>query len=207
MLLLHTMNLLPAWIALPVLVFLYDPLVRLFPGVDKDNYVRRIVGAANRYFYQKFIATPFHERILFLPYCLRARNCPTLIDQENGLQCLPDCGLDCELQRTRQIALDLGYQAVFIIVSGRLHKNEVALRSRDFLLRQIEIYRPRAVIGCLCARDLRQKYLNLKNISPNGTLGRHGHAVIPQVVLLNDCNCRQSAVDWVLLERLIRAPG
>jgi hypothetical protein len=200
------MNLsLPAWLTLPVLVFLYRPLVRFFPKMDKDAYVRRVVAAGNRFFRQRFCRTPYGERMLFLPYCLRAEGCATVIDQEKGLLCQADCRIPCRLGEMRELALGLGYLDVCVVVSGRLHKQKGVLRSRDFLVRRIGQHQPRAVLGCLCTRDLREKYLRSANVSPVGSLGGHGLKVIPQVCLLRDCSCRQSSVDWQALEALIRA--
>jgi len=194
----------PSWITLPLLVFFYKPLTLLFPGMNKDKYVRLVVRAGNRYFRKKFMEIPYAERILFLPYCLRSAGCPTTIEPEKGLICPDACQIPCRLRMVRRMALDLGYLDVLVVVSGRIHKKEGMLRSRDFLVRQIERLRPRGVIGCLCSRDLREKYLRPDNVSPKGTLGSHGIKVIPQVCLLKDCNCRQSAVDWQELESLVR---
>ena len=196
---------LPPWLTLPVLVFFYQPLTRFFPKMDKDAYVRKVVAAGNRFFRTRFVRTPYAERMLFLPYCLRAEGCATVIDQEKGLLCQDDCLLPCRLREMRAMALALGYMDVSVVVSGRLHKKDGVLRSRDFLVRRIEQRQPRAVLGCLCTRDLREKYLRSANVSPEGSLGGHGLKVIPQVCLLKDCNCRQSSVDWQELEALIRA--
>ena len=197
----------PSWLTLPVLVFLYRPLVRFFPKMDKDAYVRKVVMAGNRFFRQRFARIAYGERMLFLPYCLRAEGCATVIDQEKGLLCPADCRIPCRLREMRELALSLGYLDVSIVVSGRLHKKDGVLRSRDFLVRRIGQRQPRAVLGCLCTRDLREKYLRSANVSPEGSLGGHGLKVIPQVCLLKDCNCRQSSVDWQELEALIRAKG
>lgn len=197
----------PAWLALPALVFFYRPLLWLFPRLDKDSYVRRVVAAGNRFFGGRFRRIPYRERVLFLPYCLRAEGCPTEIDPERGLQCDAACSLPCRLREMRDMARELGYLDVFIVVSGRAHRQEGVLRSRDFLVRQIGRVGPRAVIGCLCTRDLREKYLRPSNVSPGGSLGGHGLKVIPQVWLLDDCNCRRSSVDWEGLAALVRAIG
>ena len=196
---------LPTWLILPVLVFFYHPLARFFPKMDKDAYVRKVVAAGNQFYRQRFAQTPYAERMLFLPYCLRAEGCATVIDQEKGLLCPPECRISCRLREMREMALALGYQDVSVVVSGRLHKKDGVLRSRDFLVRRIEQRRPKAVLGCLCTRDLREKYLRSANVSPEGSLGGHGLKVIPQVCLLKDCNCRQSSIDWQELEKLIRA--
>lgn len=195
----------PAWISLPVLVFFYKPLVRIFPKMNRDSYVRRVVAVGNRYFYKKFCRIPYARRMLFLPYCLRAGGCPTIIDQERGLLCPDTCKIVCRLRDMKNMAQWLGYQDVFIVVSGRMHKKDGVLRSRDFLVRQITEHAPEAVIGCLCTKDLREKYLRPENVSPQGSLGRHGNKVIPQVCLLTSSNCRQSGVDWQQLEKLIKS--
>ena len=196
---------LPPWLVLPVLVFFYHPLARFFPKMDKDAYVRKVVAAGNQFYRRRFAQTPYAERMLFLPYCLRAEGCATVIDQDKGLLCPPECRIPCRLREMREMALALGYQDVSVVVSGRLHKKDGVLRSRDFLVRRIEQRRPKAVLGCLCTRDLREKYLRSANVSPEGSLGGHGLKVIPQVCLLKDCNCRQSSIDWQELEKLIRA--
>lgn len=197
-------NLLPAWLTLPLLVLLYKPLCRLLPGLDKDAYVRRTVAAGNRFYARRFRRIPFNQRLLFLPYCLRGPDCPTAIDPDQGLICSPECKLPCRLRETKELALGLGYRNAFIVVSGRLHKGEGILRSRNFLVRRIEEYQPKGVIGCLCTRDLREKYLRPETIAPNGTLGRHGTPVIPQVFLLANSRCKGSTVEWSQLEQLIK---
>ncbi|MFU8819269.1 MAG: DUF116 domain-containing protein [Desulfurivibrio sp.] len=199
------LNLIPSWLTLSLLVFLYKPLCRLRPKMNKDAYVRRTVAAGNRFYARRFRRIPFARRLLFLPYCLRAKDCPTEIDPAEGLICPPHCLLACPLRRLRALALELGYQRVFIVVSGRLHQEEGILRSRNFLVRQIERYQPQGVIGCLCTRDLREKYLKPETIAYSGTLGREGVAVIPQVCLLDSSNCRQSTVDLQHLEEMIRS--
>jgi len=199
------MKLLPTWISLPALVAFYRPLVRLSPNINKDGYVRRVVAVANSYFNKKFARIPFGDRMLFLPYCLRAQHCPTQIDHEEGLQCPADCNIVCNLKEMKETALALGYRNVYIVVSGKLHRKQGILRSRDFLVGKIKQHRPAGVIGCLCSGDLRRKYLSPKNLSPNGTLGKHGLSVIPQVALLLNNNCRkQSEVNWEHLRSLIK---
>ena len=199
------MQLIPSAISLPFLVYLYRPLLRFFPAINKDRYARKVVRAANNFFAKKFRAVPFSQRVLFLPYCLRPSGCPTIIDSKEGLQCPPECTITCKLRETKEQALHLGYRDARIVVSGKLHRQEGVLRSRDFLIRHIELLQPRAVIGCLCTNDLCRKYLHPDNLSADGTLGKHGLKVIPQVVLLASPNCRQSSVDWQTLQDTITA--
>lgn len=191
------MRLIPSSISLPVLVYLYQPLKRVFPKLSRDWYAKKVVGAINNFFFKKFAKIPFSERLLFLPYCLRPQECPTIIDKENGLQCPAECHIKCQLRETKKLALDLGYRDARIVVSGKLHRKQGILRSRDFLIKHIELLKPRAVIGCLCSNDLCKKYLHPDNLSHDGTTGKkHGFKVIPQIVLLSDTNCRQSSVNW-----------
>ena len=198
-------NLLPAWLTLPILVALYKPLCRLLPGLNKGAYVRRTVEAGNRFYARRFRRIPYRRRMLFLPYCLRHPRCPTSIDPDQGLICPDQCDLECRLRQSRQLALELGYSKAYIVVSGRLHKDQGAVRSRNFLVRRIEEFQPQGVIGCLCTRDLREKYLRPDTISPGGTLGRQGTQVIPQVLLLENSRCKGSKVDWDKLDELIRS--
>jgi hypothetical protein len=109
------------------------------------------------------------------------------------------------VQKLKKLAQGKNYKDTFVVVSGRLHKGEGILRSRDFLAKQVENLKPRAVIGCLCARDLRQKYLTPKNLSPSGTLGSMGRKVLPQIVLLDTCNCGKNTVNTEKLAELIQA--
>ena len=193
------MQLIPSFITLPFLVYLFRPLQHFFPALNKDRYARRVVSAANHFFQKKFSRVPFSERMLFLPYCLRPHECPTIIHKEEGLQCPPECTIVCKLREIRDLALHLGYRDARIVVSGKLHRQQEVLRSKDFMIRQIELLKPRAVIGCLCTTDLCKKYLHPENLSRGGTLGKHGLKVIPQIVLLKSPNCRQSSVDWQTL--------
>ena len=200
------MRFIPSAISLPFLVYMYRPLQRYFPKINRDRYARHVVDSANNFFYKKFITIPFTERILFLPYCLRPQTCPTIIDKEEGLQCPAECDISCKLRETRELALKLGYRDARIVVSGKLHRKQGVLRSKDFLVRQIELLRPRAVIGCLCTNDFCTKYLHPENVSRSGTKGKkHGLKVIPQIVLLESPNCRQSKVNWQNLLDTINA--
>ena len=198
------MEIIPSAITLPLLVYLYRPLKRFFPRLDKNRYARRVVASANRFFYKKFRTIPYTERMLFLPYCLRPQECPTIIDEEEGMQCPSECEITCKLRETREMALKLGYRDAKIVVSGKLHRKQGVLRSKDFLSRQIELLQPRAVIGCLCTMDFCNKYLHPENISRSGTKGKkHGLKVVPRIVLLESPNCRQSKVNWQNLQDTI----
>ncbi|NDY42131.1 DUF116 domain-containing protein [Dissulfurirhabdus thermomarina] len=193
----------PPWISLPVQILLYRPLACLAPWMDQDRYIARVVRTANACFRKRFEAVPYDQRLLFLPYCLRARDCPTRIDPELGLVCPAGCN-GCLVGELKAEAERLGYMGVYVVVSGRLHRREGLLRSRDFIFDKIRRHRPRAVIGALCALDLTRKYLRLRNLSPRGAESGLG-GVVPQGILLERPSCRHSEVDRAALEGLIQA--
>lgn len=194
----------PPWLSLPIRVILYRPLAWLLPGLDKDRYVRCVVQTANAYFQARFLKVSYEDRLLFLPYCLRAEDCPTRIDPQYGMLCPSGCRR-CRVGEVKAEAETLGYRVVYLVVSGKLYRNIGMLRSHTFILHQIRRHRPRAVIGALCAQELSRKYLSPRNLSPRGALSRQGARIVPQTVLLDTSNCRHSTVDWGTLIALIRA--
>lgn len=197
---------LSAIISIPGRILLFSALSGLLPKGQSERWVEGIVLAANRFFLPRFELVPFHRRLLLLPYCLRARDCPGRIDPNFGLCCVPGC-LKCQVGEMKRDAEDLGYIGVYVVVSGRLHRETGILPSRQFIERLIRTHRPGAVIGAICARDLARKYLRLRYLSPWGAGARKGTRVqfIPQVMLLDSANCRHSGVDWSGLSALIRA--
>ncbi len=200
------MNKMFPWLSVPVRILMYRPLVRLWPAMNRDRYIRKLVDAANAWFGRRFRRVPYEGRVLFIPYCLRPRNCPAPITPDNGLDC--DCGCpDCRLGELKKEAEGLGYQAVYVVVSGRIHRDKGMLRSRDFIMSKIREHQPRAILVAVCSMDLDRKYLSLRNLSPRGLFPaeRKRQSLVPQGVLLLEPNCRQSRVDWEKLGELVRA--
>ncbi len=195
----------PKWISLLTHI-LYTKALTCVNSDRWQKEISTLVTHTNSYFLPRFLEIPYNERILFLPYCLRGRNCPLEIDPHYGMICPAPKGCNiCKLGDMVSLSRKLGYKATYIVVSGRLHKNIGIKRSKEFIMDKIAHINPLAVLGCLCAWDLKEKYLTLNNISPNG-LPIHRHkGIIPQVVLLDTRNCRSSSVDWNMLEEKIKA--
>ncbi|MCU0579069.1 MAG: DUF116 domain-containing protein, partial [Desulfobacterota bacterium] len=57
----------------------------------KDGLRSHLVKRVNNHFHQAFATTPYKERLLFLPFCLRPLTCPGVPDREEGLTCPEVC--------------------------------------------------------------------------------------------------------------------
>ena len=55
-------------------------------GVEEKELFQLYVEAKNRSLIESFAATPYNERIVLLPQCLRAKDCPAEIG-EYGYEC------------------------------------------------------------------------------------------------------------------------
>ncbi len=193
------------WLFVPLRIFAYRPLLRLWPGFDRNRYIRKLVAAANAWFADRFRRVPYDDRVLFLPYCLRPRECPARITADNGLDCDGGCA-GCRLGALKKEAEGLGYKAVYVVVSGRIHRDTGVLRSRDFIMEKIRRHQPGAILVAVCSMDLERKYLSLRNLSSRGLFPaeREKKSLVPQGVLLVKPDCRQSRVDWDELTALLR---
>ncbi len=120
-----------------------------------------------------FKVTPYSERILFLPHCMRdSKRCKAKYSDE-GLQCRR-CG-KCDLSKLIGWAEELGYHSVFITPGGSMvHK-------------LIKKYKPKAVMGVCCYEEATMAYDRLA-----GT-GIHGQA---SLLLYDGCkDTRANLVD------------
>lgn len=94
----------------------------------------------NHLYNAKFLKTPFNQRALFLPQCLRHPNCPATLNEE-GLQC-KGCSKCC-IQEIKDYAEDLGYR-VFIAPGSTI------------VYRMVKKYKPEAVLGVGCSMEVRE---------------------------------------------------
>lgn len=108
-------------------------------GVDEREVFQLYVEAKNRAQIDSFAATPYNERIVLLPQCLRATDCPAEIG-EYGYEC-KQCGKCC-VATIVQTTKELGYKGTFIMPGGSLAKNVM-----------IKI-KPKASLGVACAKEL-----------------------------------------------------
>jgi hypothetical protein len=108
-------------------------------GVDENELLRLYVESKNRSLIDSFASTPYNERVLLLPQCLRAKDCPAEIGKY-GYEC-QDCG-KCSIKQIRQICNKLGYKGVFIMPGGSLAKKIIG-----------EL-KPKASMGVACSKEL-----------------------------------------------------
>jgi len=108
-------------------------------GVEEQELFQLYVEAKNRSLIESFAATPYNERIVLLPQCLRAKDCPAEIG-EYGYEC-HQCGR-CSVAKILQLTKDLGYKGVFIMPGGSLAKKVL-----------VEL-KPKASLGVACYKEL-----------------------------------------------------
>ncbi len=171
---------------------------RIKPGLD----IKLLVKAVNHYFHDRFAATPFSERVLFLPFCLRPTDCPAEIDPERGVMCTGGCR-DCELGRVRDEALEMGYAEVIIVPSSRMVKDMDLMPSDQFIKTKLRELSPKAAIGVVCDWHLRHRLLPGHKVGGQGYIagkGRDQKSVL-QGVLLDCKSCKQANVDWNAVRR------
>jgi uncharacterized protein len=108
-------------------------------GVEEKELFELYVETKNRSLVQGFASTPYSERVLMLPQCLRAKDCPAEIG-EYGYEC-QQCGR-CSVAKIMQITKDLGYKGAFILPGGSLAKK---------ILLELK---PKASLGVACSKEL-----------------------------------------------------
>ena len=142
-------------------------------GVDEKELFLLYVKTKNKASRSRFAATPYSERILLLPQCLRARDCPAEL-KEYGYEC-QECG-KCRIEEVVQEAKRLGYKNVFILPGGSIVKK--------ILTRE----KPNACLGVACLKEL---MLGSFICEKFGIAGQG-------IALLKD-GCVNTKVDWKIL--------
>jgi hypothetical protein len=108
-------------------------------GVEENELLQLYVETKNRSMAKSFASTPYNERILLLPQCLRAEDCPAELGKY-GYEC-KQCGR-CSIAKIVQITKDLGYKGAFILPGGSLAKK---------ILLELK---PKASMGVACSKEL-----------------------------------------------------
>lgn len=119
-----------------------DAIVKaLFRLVGVDDAIVDNVGIAlkNKISLKKFRDTPINKRLIFLPQCLRAVECPSKLSPE-GMRCI-DCGR-CEVGHAVKNAENMGYK-VFIVPGS------------SFIKRLVRKHRPNAILGVGCITEIK----------------------------------------------------
>jgi hypothetical protein len=123
-------------------ITILETLVKaLFRFVGADDSIVDDVGIAlkNKISLKNFRNTPINRRMIFLPQCLRAINCPSKLSPE-GMKCI-SCG-NCEVGKAKKCAEDLGYK-VFIVPGS------------SFIKRLVRKHKPFAILGVGCMSEVK----------------------------------------------------
>jgi len=113
----------------------------MFRLVGVDDSIVDDVGIAlkNKISLRKFRETPINKRLIFLPQCLRAADCPSKLSPE-GMKCI-DCG-HCEVGHAIKSAEIIGYK-VFIVPGS------------SFIKRLVRKHKPNAILGVGCITEIK----------------------------------------------------
>ncbi len=84
-------------------------------GIDENQLLHLYVEAKNNFHKKRFNRVPYSNRILFLPQCLRSKDCPAKLSKF-GYECA-ECG-NCEIKKIIDYAKEIGYRKVFIVSGG-----------------------------------------------------------------------------------------
>jgi len=108
-------------------------------GVEEKELFQLYVEAKNRSLLESFASTPYNQRIVLLPQCLRAKDCPAEIGNF-GYEC-QQCG-KCSVAKIMKLTKNLGYKGAFIMPGGSLAKKIM-----------LEL-KPKASLGVACYKEL-----------------------------------------------------
>ncbi len=113
----------------------------MFRLVGVDDSIVDDVGIAlkNKISLRKFRETPIYKRLIFLPQCLRAVDCPSKLSPE-GMKCI-NCG-HCEVGHAIKSAESIGYK-VFIVPGS------------SFIKRLVRKHKPNAILGVGCITEIK----------------------------------------------------
>jgi uncharacterized protein len=160
-------------LALSVFIFRYKFISRLLK-IDPD-----IIKCVNEIFKDEFKKIPYPKRAIFLPHCLRARDCPAKLSSDDGILCI-SCG-GCKCGEIKNLSEGMGYH--FFIVP-----------SAAFIKRIVLKYRFNGIYGVICDNDVKEIIREEKISSKGGKLNNMN--IIPQGFKLKTSNCSKNTVDW-----------
>ena len=116
-----------------------------------DDIAIRVRDELNK---EKFKSVPAEKTLIFLPHCLRHRDCPATLQKE-GLNCT-ECGL-CSIGVIKKKAEPMGYK--LYIVPGSSFVKKIVMENKF-----------KAVFGVACHEDLNQMMMLLSDFCPQGAL-------------------------------------
>jgi uncharacterized protein len=146
-------------------------------GIEEDVVSRLIVEVRNLLYHDRYERTPYSQRAIFIPQCLRSPHCPAPLTPE-GIRCL-GCG-KCGIGKLKDDAEALGYK--FFISPGS-----------SLVKRMVKKYRPKAVLGVGCPMEVKE-----------GTEKMASYGLPVQGVILDRDGCVDTRVDVSkLLEKIM----
>ena len=116
-----------------------------------DDIAIRVRDELNK---EKFKSVPAEKTLIFLPHCLRHRDCPATLQKE-GLNCT-ECGL-CSIGVIKKKAEPMGYK--LYIVPGSSFVKKIVMENKF-----------KEVLGVACHEDLNQMMMLLSDFCPQGAL-------------------------------------
>lgn len=155
-----------------VIIFIIDLLYSPFKSIAKllkldDHFIDDIsIQIRNEINKKEFREIPADKTLIFLPHCLRHRDCPATL-QKDGVNCTC-CGL-CSIGVIKQKSEPKGYKTY--IVPGSSFVKKIVMENKF-----------KAVIGVACHEDLNQMMMLLSDFCPQG-------------VLLKKTGCYETKVD------------
>ena len=139
-----------------VVDLLYSPFKTIAKALKLDEHLIDSIAIKVRddINKEKFKEIPADKTLIFLPHCLRHRDCPATLQKE-GLNCT-ECGL-CSIGVIKKKAEPLGYK--LYIVPGSSFVKKIVMENKF-----------KAVIGVACHEDLNQMMMLLSDFCPQGVL-------------------------------------
>jgi hypothetical protein len=146
-------------------------------GLDAELLDKLVIELINKIYLKDYCDTPYPQRAVFIPQCLRNPECPAPLTEE-GIKCL-ECGR-CGLGEVKKICMEK--QILFFIAPGS-----------TLIKRMIRRYTPKAILGVGCTLEVKEGF---ELLTPLG-LPTQG------VVLLED-GCVNTRVDCEnLVEKIL----
>lgn len=160
-----------------------DTLVKaLFRLVRVDDSIVDDVGIAlkNKISMKKFRETPINKRLIFLPQCLRAIDCPSKLTPE-GMKCI-NCG-HCEVGPAVKSAEGLGYK-IFVVPGS------------SFIKRLVRKHKPNAILGVGCITEIKAGLEMCEKLDLYGV-----------GLTLNKAGCVSTVLNWDNFYEFIESDG
>lgn len=103
---------------------------------SKEEQYKVFVAKQNKAHQKKFSNTPFQDRIIFVPHCMR-NTVECIAEEKDFYYVCKNCG-KCSISEIKKISQELNYGGMYILKGGRA------------ILKILKEKNPKAVIGIAC---------------------------------------------------------